>query len=68
MKLKHTPVFQHGSLGLAPVSMLKKRAKRPSKLAGKHHRDALGCQVYAHSKSYLPDTPQGEGWGLEPGR
>lgn len=63
MKLKHTLVFQHGSLGLAPVWMLKKRGKRPSKLARKHHRDALGCQVYAQSKSYLLPCHGGKAGG-----
>lgn len=63
MKLKHTLVFQHGSLGLALVWMLKKRGKRPSKLAGKHHRDALGCQVYAQSKLYLLPCHGGKAGG-----
>lgn len=34
MKLKHTLVFQHGSLGLALVWMLKKRGKGPASLQG----------------------------------
>ena len=64
MEQKHTLASQHGSLGLAPVSMLKKRGKELASLQ-KNIPAASLAVGYVHTPSRIFLISQGEGWGFE---